>query len=344
MDIEIYADEIITPIDYEGHTKNFLCIGCLFIPVEQKKDILSRFIDFRCLNKNNGKWSWNRENCTFKDTCKVDYHILNNCEIHNVNIRNSGASVSLKTISKKWLNHIIELNKKNTPIKFNILYVDLDKLNITQFGQEKSHENVYNRFFRTAINYGLKAFFNDVPKIVVKKVYHDNGSMINHDYFPYLNLMKLEENLSANTFVEDTDIHFLESNHRIYLDEGSELYSELYIESNVIQLADLMIGAITQNLYYLSDDSLKKEHAMIIRPLVERLTRKPNNNKSRYNYYRNQKISFFPLNKNEKTTDTVKGFEGQLIEIPKFDEFYSEKPLEMPAYIPSQKKISEWFS
>jgi len=340
MDIEIYADEIITPNDFNGRNKNFLCIGCVFIPLNKKEELVNTLVNKRCLHSESTKWCWEYKDCIIKEKCKEEWHALNNCEIHNIEIRASGASHPLKKISRRWLNYVIESNKSGAPIRFNILYVDLDNLMIDKFGYEKNHENIYNRFFRTTIEYGLKAFFNNIPEIVIKKVYHDNGSMKDHEYFPYLNLKKLDEKLSENIFVEDTEIHFIESDHKTYLGSSTELVAE----SHIIQLTDLIIGSITQNIYFLSENSLKMEHAMILRPLIERLTMKPYDKHSPYCYYGYQNISFFPKNKNEKTTDSFIDLEGDRVEISKFGEFYKDRKMDMPPYNPNQQSLTDWFS
>lgn len=38
MEIEVYADEIITPKDFNNCTRNFIGIGCLFVPVSKKTE------------------------------------------------------------------------------------------------------------------------------------------------------------------------------------------------------------------------------------------------------------------------------------------------------------------
>ena len=59
-------------------------------------------------------------------------------------------------------------------IYFNILYIDLKKLNFNIFGIDKDTTNIYNRFFRTAILYGLNTYFKD-EKLVINEIFHDNA-------------------------------------------------------------------------------------------------------------------------------------------------------------------------
>lgn len=56
MEIEIYADEIITPRDFHNRTRNLIGIGCLFIPIYKKSNILSNLVNSRCLFESNGSW------------------------------------------------------------------------------------------------------------------------------------------------------------------------------------------------------------------------------------------------------------------------------------------------
>ena len=161
VEIEIFADEIICPTDFNKNTRNILGISCFFIPVNIKQEIVNQLLRRRCLNTNNLNWNYDFNVCPNNINCKESWHKSNDCEIHNQNIRSSRASNSLKTISKEWIRHFIEKNRAENSIKFNILFIELDKMDISKFGDSKIHENMYNKFFRTAINYGVKSFFNN---------------------------------------------------------------------------------------------------------------------------------------------------------------------------------------
>ncbi|MDK2892987.1 hypothetical protein [Methanohalophilus sp.] len=345
IEIEIYADEIVLPKDFNNKTKNFICIGCLFVPLSEKKKLVHNLSNSRCLYEKNEEWTWDYKKCLFSrdgdSQCKKQWHDQNTCEIHHADLRSSRSNKSQKDISKKWLDLLIRHNKRDKrEIYFNILYIELDKLQIENFGQEKVHENIYNRFFRTTIDYGMKYFFSGNKKIVVKKVIHDKGSMEFHKYFPYLNLIKLDFQLGENMAIENTDVIFVDSDHRNYLEDDYELVNE----SQLIQFIDLIIGSTTQNIFYLSNDSLKKEVAMIIRPLVKRLLENPYNKHSSYNYFKKQKITFFPKNKIEDAKRISSDLYSNLFEEFGKDNFYTKKTLDMPAYDPNQTELSSWCS
>lgn len=344
IEIEIYADEIILPKDFKKSSRNFIGIGCLFVPLSKKNNLLSNLMNSRCLYETNGSWIWDYQQCPFSISiggmCKEEWHKQNMCEIHHTELRSSRSSKSQKDISKKWINCLIENNKeKRDEIYFHLLFIDLDTLEIDNFGTEKIHENIYNRFFRTAITYGTKAFFGS-KKVIIKKVYHDKGNMELHEYFPYLNLVKLDNELDIKITVEDTDITFIDSDHRNYLCTNNELVEA----SQLIQFTDLLIGSITQNIYNLSDDVLKKEIAMLLRPLVERLLRAPYNPNSSYNYLGRQHISFFPRYFIEDSTYFLSTLSYEQIQKNKNGLFYTNKKIEMPLYCPQQTSILSYIN
>jgi len=213
-------------------------------------------------------------------------------------------------------------------------------LEIKNFGSKKIHENIYNKFFRTAINYGVKAFFGDYGEVVIKKVYHDNGNMENHKYFPYLNLKKLDDLTSDSLIIRDANVSFIDSDHKSYLQNKQKLLED----SHLIQYIDLIIGIVTQNFFYLSDDAIKKEIAMILRPLIKRLSKNPYDKNSSYNYYKKQKISFFPRHKIKNAKQTLVNLNGDLVETFKKGQFYSNRKLKMPYYDPKQLPLSKFIS
>lgn len=301
----------------------------------------TRLTNLRCLFNKSKEWVWNHSDCPFSKECKKTWHEQNNTEIHHEKIRSARANKSIIDISKRWLELLIEANKNGEElIYFNLLYIDLDMLNIEKFGTEKIHENIYNRFFRTLINYGVKAFFNEYYKVVVKTVYHDEGSMEHHEYFPFLNLDKLSDNIGEKISVENTTIQFLNSDHRHYQSTGDDFYKE----SQLIQFIDLILGSATQNIFYLSNDELKKKMAMIIRPLVSRLLNDPKNKNSSYNYYKKQKISMFPKFPIEKTEIYTQTLNDDLVKEYLRGQFYTDKNLEMPPFDESQKSLNLFFS
>jgi hypothetical protein len=337
IEIEIFADEIICPIDFNNNTRNILGICCFFIPVNTKQEIVNQLLRKRCINSDNLKWNYEFDACLNKTNCKESWHKSNDCEIHNQNIRSSRASNSLKTISKKWIKYFIEKNRAEKSIRFNILFIELDKMDISKFGESKIHENMYNKFFRTVINYGVKSFFNN-SKVLVKNVYHDKGSMEKHAYFPYLNLYKLNDEIPEVAIFENKDIIFVDSNHKNYVPHKKEYYSE----SHLIQFVDLILGNISQCLFNLSNDNLKKENATLLHPLVERLINKSRDYYSSWHYTDRQNISLFPKSEGNNFKNKCFDLNGNLVD-DFIKEFHKDKTLKMPFYNPEQESLSKFF-
>ncbi len=320
--IEVYADEQIN--------EHFICLGCLFIPIDKKEQLVEKLSNMRCLSNENKVWHWKHQDCPISNMCR--WHKYNNGQIHHTELRNNSSN-AVKEISKKWLNFLINHNKKDgKEIYFNLLYINLDNLDISKFGSEKEHENIYNRFFRTSLDYGIKTFFSG-SKVLIKRVYHDQASIQKHKYFPYLNLKKLEKLNSDKITIEDYTIKFLDSNHNSYIDQEENFVNECQL----LQFIDLIMGATTQNIYYPSNNQFKKELATIIRPLVERLLKSPCNKNSSYHYYQKQNISFFP---NDKIQNAIQiTLYGDPME--KYgEEFYRTPKLKMLYYHPQQQKLS----
>ncbi len=124
--------------------------------------------------------------------------------------------------------------------------------------------------------------------------------------------------------------------------EDKKREEALYEESNFIQLIDLILGSFTQNIYFLSNDSLKKELAMIVRPLVTRLIKNPNNRNSSYHYCGNQKISFYPKFLLPDSKEKVRTLKGNIIEEHKKGQFHTDMSLEMPVYDKKQNSLLQF--
>ncbi len=329
-EIEIFSDEIFRPTDFNKKQINILGICCIFIPIKLKDKFIEDLLNKRCLKDN--KWYPEFKKCPKHNSCNGLWHILDNCEIHNKNIK-TNACVPLKEISKRWLRYFIDLNKLDKTIKFNILFIDLNKIDFDKFGSSKFYENIYNRFFRPLIEYGLKSFFNN-QKISVKNVYCDKGSMENHKYFSDSNLDNLGKKIKNIVQFKNKKIVFIDSDHKKYSANETEYY-----ESNIIQFVDLMIGTISQCIYYLSDNPSKKENASLILPLVERLITKPKNHNSSWHYFHKQNISFFPPKIKEDKFKFIPLNSTNNSSVIEKNKFYKKEKIKMIPYNPNQKQL-----
>jgi len=281
IELEIYFDEI----EPDKRNCNYITMGALFVPSINKKTILDQILNARCLNKGNDKWYETYDSCPNNVNCKPYWHNMNNVEVHFIDIRDSRVNKSLIEISKSWLKQF----SSNYEIIFaNVLYIDLNKLDSSLFGDESKKANIYNKFFRTVIDYGLKTYFRIYDKIIIKNIFYDKKNELErHYFFNYRNLEKLSFDSSKN-IVFMNKIIFVDSDHK-----EEEIYPD---ESHFIQLIDLIIGAIRHNIFRVSDSTNKDKVARKIRPLLNKLKRK---------YFNSSilRVSFYPKNKIQKVRD-----------------------------------------
>lgn len=323
IDIEIFADETEFTDRFSG--KKYIGIGCLFVPKSKKDKLSEELSNRRCLNSEHEKWTWEFKNCSIP--CKENYHKLNNTEIHHKELISS-ASMSKRNISKNWLNFVNQNNKENKElIYFDILYLDLDLIDLNLFGNDKN--NIYNRFFRTVIKRSLKYFWS-TQKIHIKNIYHDYADdKESHEYFPWHILNKLNEDVTYVSYEID-NITFLDSDHR-------KNTPNLVHEAQLIQFIDLILGATTQILFNPSEDKVKIETDNIIFELIKRLIKKPYNKNSAHHYFKKQQVSIFPKEKIGSTKDLY-GNE-QLIQ----GQFHRNIKIHEPIKINQNESLDNWF-
>lgn len=162
----------------------------------------------------------------------------------------------------------------------------MEKLDKSFFGEDKTRNNIYNRFYRTSILGQLKYFFKN-KNITIKEIFHDNSDdKKSHEYFPWNTPFKI--NNEENIYVEKELITFIDSDHKKYKQENSN-----YINSHFIQFIDLILGATS---YAISRESNDEEREFLYGkyyPSISRLWNKAKNPRSRFNYYRSQQVSIF---------------------------------------------------
>ncbi|MDR2623723.1 MAG: hypothetical protein LBC39_03990 [Methanobrevibacter sp.] len=322
MEIEIYSDETFINEKYMG-------IGCLFVPIHKKQEIAKYLSNLRCLNPKSHYWTWNFRDCPIK--CREEYHKNNNCEIHHAKISKK-ASHPRRTISKKWIEFLIQNNKNNKElIYFNILYIDKSKLDDKFFGDKTIDDNVYNRFYRSSIKY-TKFFFGN--RVIIKNIFHDNSdNKEKHEYFPWHTSHRL--NIDKTKIKVENNIQFLDSDHKIYFSNDKSSY---VFESQFIQFIDLILGVTSQILFSSSNDSAKSEIACIVYPLIERLMKKPENINSSYNYFKKQNISIFPKDEINYSKTLDEKIQRE------FGQFHRNIKFKKPDIISDSESLDKWFS
>jgi hypothetical protein len=272
-EVEIFFDEIEPEKEC-----NYLILGALFINTKDKDKILRELLDFRCQNNKKRRWDSEFSDCKNKNNCKESWHKMNNTEIHFNEIRESRHNKSQINISKSWINFFINKNL----VYINILYIDLTKLDTSFFGDKKVNANIYNKFFRTVINYGLKCFFSNYDRVKIKNIFYDKkGELERHYFFNNLNFDKV-------VYESKENIELL--GRIIFIDSDHKLEKSYIQESQLIQLVDLILGTVRQNIFYISKDKVKNEISKILTKAMLDLKRE-------YWSVKYLKISFFPKNK-----------------------------------------------
>jgi len=216
-------------------------------------------------------------------------------------------------------------------VYFNVLGIDLTKLNLERFGENKGRDlNIYNRFFRTLVAGGAKFFFSEYKEIVIKNIYHDKGSQEEHEYFPWYTPYKLNLNDDKIRVIGD-QIIFIDSDHRNYPDSNGVDFRR---ESQLVQFIDLILGSIHCCLHASATRREKIELGLIIKPLLRRLMEKPKNKNSSYHYYKKQQIQFFPKRKISEFSDKFTkqlDFNGNIVKLEKLypDNFYTRRVIRL---------------
>ncbi|MHA1431051.1 MAG: hypothetical protein ACTSRV_11770 [Candidatus Freyarchaeota archaeon] len=322
--LEVYCDEIQRTSLRGGPDEGvWMYLGALFVPAPIKNTLINELLNRRCLNHQS--WHWSENDCPRQ----CGRHHWNNTEIH---FRDLPGHQSKHRIAENWLNFLMQNNLENRGlVYFNILGINLSKLNLERFGEHRGRDhNIYNRFFRTLISGGAKYFFSEHQHIIIHKIYHDKGGQENHPLFSWYTPYRL--NLTdEKIYVANNEILFIDSDHRKYSNKDDV---DLRAESQLIQFIDLILGSIHCCLHASATNKEKIKLASIIKPLLERLMENPQNKNSRYNYHRKQQIQFFPKTPLPNFTDTHTkqlSIRGESIELNKLfpSNFYTQRKIRL---------------
>jgi hypothetical protein len=202
----------------------------------------------------------------------------------------------------------------------------LSNLQLVAFGESAARErNIYNRFFRSACIYCLKAFYGDCKSINVKGVFHDKGNLEKDELFDWHTVWRIKQQEENISFDMDR-ILFVDSNH-----DKEKLYPE---ESHLIQMTDLVLGATSQCLDASPNRDGCDEIGCLFLPLVKRLndSRRASNPRSRYNYFKKCSLSFFPSKKL-----TMAQLDDKWERLT--SSFYKDRPLLLKDKISGQKQF-----
>lgn len=300
MEFEIFADET----HFKNNNGNdYLGIGCLFIPTNNKYRLVKKLTNLRCLNEESKVWKWESSNCKYD--CK--YHDINNFEVHTKKIENS-TSHSKMRIYKKWVRFVTNYNRhitdKDKLLYFNILYLDLKKLDFDVFGVRKDTTNIYSRFFRSVI-LSAKSFYFKNQDFIINEIFHDNADeKESHEYF-YRNA--IDYLIDSRVDVKTDRIKFIDSNHKNH--DAIENKGN----ANLIQLIDLILGCCNQILFRTSNSENRNKVAGEFYPLFKEMWMNPYDYENHYNYVQSQQVQIFPKTniKSQRDLDGNLNYSGQ---------------------------------
>jgi hypothetical protein len=262
--LKLYCDESLS--------RNWLYIAMLILPEADEAILLQQLLNARCGNPNLvGNWAQCQPLC--------QYHQRNDTQLHWSQLR--ATQKDKAGLARRWLS--VFLNEVSL-VRAYVLGIDLCKLDQSYFGSEQIEENIYNRFFRTALLKATKSFFASYKTIRITEIIHDQSTAKQtHRFFDWQPIFRINER-DDKVQINTSTITFLDSDHR----------RSNRRESHFLQFIDLIVNSFRQALDYESKDPLKEELARAASPLLRRLLEKPGNVRSSYKYVGRLKVEFFP--------------------------------------------------
>jgi len=261
--VHLYIDEIKPYRNKSG--QQWMYIGVLAIPSTRRTQALA------ILNQSREDVGYDRE---------LHFTKLRNYSYARIHNRKT-------LLAKRWVDQVMDDDRKI--FHFNLLGINLDNLQGPAFGEGggEQRRNIYNRFFRTALNSAIKWFFGKTGVQVVD-VFHDRANQLEQDSrFDWHAIWRIGQEVPGVGFVPHR-IEFVDSDHN-----QEPNYPE---ESHFIQLCDLMMGGLTLCLDARNTKDGCNEIAERLLPLAERLTdpHQAYNPTSHYHHLRRISMSFFP--------------------------------------------------
>jgi len=311
-------------------------IGAIFVPIEFKNHSLATLNNLRCLKHKD--WS-NKSECSHP----CGFHDKNNTEIHYKDLHKSRVKFQ---IAKNWIIHFInhESCQKHRKLAYlNILGLNLSNINLELFGENPSRDlTIYNRFYRTVLKAGIGYFFKDYKRVVIRQICHDRGSQESHELFSWHSIKRIDLEYDK-VKIEEKEIKFIDSDHR----------KSGLVESNFIQLIDLILGATFSCLHNPSEKKEKIEIGLAFKPVLETLLDRKRNQEKGYmvgsyyksNYYRTYQVSFFPkkmmeLDEALRQLDVYSNQVNKSENTSSRNNFYFDRPILLTD--PHQRDLSRW--
>lgn len=271
IEVNIYADESMDrKCPYTNNNWHYMCL----IVERVDRPLLDDLI--------------NERYCNNLDQSSP-YFAKNNKILHWTEIKNADEI----NICNRWFQYIINPGKSGDKFYCYILGLNESFLSDDEFDKNQRFNSIYNRFFRSAIEYSLKCFWGN-NEIVIKNIYHEQGQQQDYIYFPWHSIDKLQ-NKENNFKFETNEIQFLGKDHKI--DE----------KANILQLCDCFLGAIVNLIHGLENPESKKSQnkkklLQLLLPLCKRMMKESGNPNSSYQHKNRIMIRFFPKEKTDKNS------------------------------------------
>jgi|SRR5579863_4323505 len=209
-------------------------------------------------------------------------------ELHNPS---SNTAEGKKTATaKKWIQFLLQDTRFTRQVGEHnnfcalVLGVNLKNLNRDCFGSG-ADQNIYNRFFRTTLISGIRRFYSsDFEVVRVGRVFHGTQTMRGDNPLRWHPMWRIERDTFGDVVFDEPKLTTIAADHR-----RERLWPQ---QSHLIQFTDTIIGSFSQCLDFSSTKRGCIEVAEELLPLVERLTKQPNNVNSKY--FRKYGLNFFP--------------------------------------------------
>ena len=213
VELTIFCDERKMPRGQDGNEWWYICM--LSIPTASVANVISRLMAIR------------KSHSFYK-------------EVDSKRIKGASCNSPRTAVAIDWLRFL--KNRTGLDIYWEVLGIATHNLDFSYFGpgdeSTGKYATVYNRFFRTAFLFSANTYFSSYEQVVISNVFHDTeGNLQKHDFFDW-HLPRVVAN-DRIQFLNDR-ICFVVSDH----DKEKE-YKE---ESQVIQLADILVGSVSQRL------------------------------------------------------------------------------------------------
>ncbi len=301
--LTIYCDEIKNMKIEDKKMKIYECwdyIGVLIVPTDNIASLAYELNKKRCPNKD---FNSCKDNCIFhlKNHVKVHYQDYSTTNIYQIADRWCDTVINNNVDNKRFYTHILGINTAN---------IDMSYFKLSDV-ETNVENNIYNKFFRTALIYPLKSFFNDYDEVVIDNIIHDCGAMDHHQYFKRQPLRIINEEVK-NVTLNCREILSIQTTHENSLEPNNVM----------LQFIDMYLGAVMNCLHH-SGKKNKEKIALKLYDVIERCINTPGNPNSRY--YKVNSISFFPKHKIDESDDWIDAM------YKRQDNFYHNRELRIGA-------------